>query len=69
MQVNTVHIELNIAKLLMLVSCMSLYTKHNYRAKKLNYLTLKLSTQRGQRLVYLTSSCVNWALYGISGQV
>jgi hypothetical protein len=25
----------------MLVSCMSLFTKHNYRAKKLNYSTLK----------------------------
>jgi hypothetical protein len=28
--------------------CMSLFTKHNYRAKKWNYLTLKLSTQREQ---------------------
>jgi hypothetical protein len=35
----------------MLVNCMSLFTKHNYRAKKLNYLTLKLSTQREQRLI------------------
>jgi hypothetical protein len=25
----------------MLVSCMSLFTKHNYRAKKLNNLTLR----------------------------
>jgi hypothetical protein len=25
----------------MLVSCMSLFTKHNYRAKKLNYSTLR----------------------------
>ncbi|CAH1365266.1 unnamed protein product [Tenebrio molitor] len=38
----------------MLVSCMSLFTKHNYRAKKLNNLTLKCSTQREQGLYIQT---------------
>jgi hypothetical protein len=31
-------------------TCMLLFTKHNYKAKKLNYLTLKLSTQREQHI-------------------
>jgi hypothetical protein len=38
----------------MLVSCMSLFTKHNYRAKKLNNLTLKCSTQREQGLLSIS---------------
>jgi hypothetical protein len=33
MQVNTVNVELSIANHIMLVRCMSLFTKHNYRAK------------------------------------
>jgi hypothetical protein len=32
-------------------TCISLFTKHNYRAKKLNYLTLKSSIQNEWTLV------------------
>jgi hypothetical protein len=48
MQVNT--LDQALLNRIMLVSCMPLFTKHNYRAKKLNYLTLKCSTQREQGL-------------------
>jgi hypothetical protein len=39
-------------------TCMLLFTKHNYKAKKLNYLTLKLSTQREQHILVCTLSYV-----------
>jgi hypothetical protein len=38
-------------------TCISLFTKHNYRAKKLNYLTLKSSIQN------------EWTLGTVDGQI
>jgi hypothetical protein len=35
-------------------TCMSLFTKHNYKAKKLNYLTLKSSIQNEWTLEEIT---------------
>jgi hypothetical protein len=46
-------------------TCMSLFTKHNYKAKKLNYLTLKSSIQNEwtlgiQKVRYATCYTLVW---------